>query len=323
MDATNTKAQDENTSPSKLFAFGLKHKYLQKKEVGKIGKSIFQDGEPSSNHHIPLEVASAIFVSANMSKRIYTENRHLLKAAGADVLPPYEKLDKFRKEWRPVVEKLVNPFEGVKFDYVQCLKLPSCQLFTSLELPAFHNLNEIRMTLHDGLDGSGGHSIFNQVGSTETNNMYMFRIENLKKTNGEILCQNPSHASSSSCRPVMLLMGKETRDNCQIVSQIQQERQGARFSVEHLDKSINIEVDATMSMVDGKLHSLVTGLGGAFCCLCTYSNEQCKNTDSITSGFKIDRSLEQTLEICEKDLHLEQNRKQGDYDVRKGVTQDN
>ena len=76
-----------------------------------------------------------------------------------------------------------------------------------------------------------------------------------------------------------------------------------------------------MSMIDGKMHSVVTGLGGAYCCLCTNSKEQCSNADLIKSGFIIDRSLEDTLEICEKDLHLENNRKKGDYEVRKGVTQ--
>ena len=32
--------------------------------------------------------------------------------------------------------------------------------------------------------------------------------------------------------------------------------------------------------------------------------------------------MEQTLQICEQELHLEKNRKKGDYDTRKGVTQE-
>ena len=50
--------------------------------------------------------------------------------------------------------------------------------------------------------------------------------------------------------------------------------------------------------------------------------ECCSDYTNILSGFKINRSLEQTLKICEKDLHLEQNRSTGDYEVRIGVTQD-
>ena len=182
------------------------------------------------------------------------------------------------------------------------------------------------MTIHDGLDGSGGHSIFNQKGSIDTNNiiMYMFRIENLKTDNDEMLWENPSHASSSSCRPVMLMTGKETRQNCEVVANLQKERQGAMFSVfsHHSNKSIKVQVHAKMSMIDGKMHTIISGLGGAFCCLCTKSKEQCHDVDIISSGFKVDRSLDDTLDICENNLHLEENRKKEDYDVRRGVTQE-
>ena len=321
--ATASKAEEENTSPTKLYAFGLKHKYLKDKTVSNIGKAVFQNEESSSQ--VSLQVASAIYVSGKMTKRVYTEIRLLLKDAGKDVLPPYEKLDEFKRENRPDVKKLEEPwFYGVKYDYVECLKHTTSQLLKSMELPMFHQLNELHMTLHDGLDGSGGHSIFNQKDSTETNNiiMYMFRVENLKTSNGELVWENPSHASSSSCRPVMLLMGKEERENLDIVKDIQKERKDCEFIVQHHSKLVNIKVDATMSMIDGKMHSLVTGLGGAFCCLCTYSKEQCNNSVCITAGFKIDRSLEQTLALCEKGVHRLENRKVGDYDDRKGITQD-
>ena len=151
--------------------------------------------------------------------------------------------------------------------------------------------------------------------------MYMFRIENIKSMDGHVIWENPAHGSSSSCRPIMLLLGKETRENCQIVSQLQEERRNYQFIVEHFEKPLNVKVDATMSMADGKMHSLLTGLGGAFCCLCTNSEQQCNDIKCISSGFKVDRSLEDTLEICQENMHILENRKTGDYEIRKGVTQ--
>ena len=76
-----------------------------------------------------------------------------------------------------------------------------------------------------------------------------------------------------------------------------------------------------MSMVDAKIHSLLTGLGGAFCCLCTNSEQPCNDTAYILSGCKVNRLLEKTLEICQENLHRLENRKNGDYEVRQGVTQ--
>ena len=292
--ATTAKAEEENISPRKLYAYGLKQKYLIEREVAQIGKSVFQNEEPPSSSHISLQVASAVFESGEMTKRIYTDSRLLLKGAGADVLPPYYKLDEFRKERRPEVKKLKEPCQGVKYDYVECWKTTTTQLLKAIELTNPHELNEIHFTLHDGLDGSGGHSIFNQKGSAETSNiiMYMFRVGNLKQPNGEVIGENPSHASSSSCRPIMLLMAKETRENCQIVADIQEERKNCQFVVQHFNKQINFKVNASLSMVDGKLHSTITGLGGAFCCLCTYSKKKCNDVDYISSSLKIDRSLE-------------------------------
>ena len=146
-----------------------------------------------------------------MSKRVYTDIRLLLKNAGANVLPTYETLDAFRKERRSYVKELEDPFKGVKFDYEQCMKLSTVQLIRSLDLPLF-NLNEVNLFVHDGLDGSGGHSIFNQKGCVETNNiiMYMFRIEKMKDLNDNIIYENSSHASSTACRPLMLLMGRNS-----------------------------------------------------------------------------------------------------------------
>ena len=64
------------------------------------------------------------------------------------------------------------------------------------------------------------------------------------------------------------------------------------------------------------------GCGGAFCVLCCSSEEACNDKEYISAGFKVNRTLEQTEEICSKNLHLEKNRKKGDYNVRLGVTQE-
>ena len=319
---TTSRAAEENTSPLKLYAYGLKTKYLDNKQVAEVGKQIFEDQKLSVSH-VPLQTALAIFESGRMTKRIYIEIRHLFKTAGVDVLPTYGELDKYRKQFRPQVLDLSDGYVGVRFDYAEASKLTATRLFDSINLPLLQHLNEVHITLHDGLDGSGGHSVFNQRGSSETHNiiMYMFRVENLKTSDDTVIYENPSHASSSSCRPIMLLMGKESSQNCRIVAELQKERKGHEFVIHHCDKSIQVKVDATMSMVDGKLHSLLSGCGGAFCCLCTNSQAECNDIERIKAGFLIDRTLDQTLEICEKNLHLSKNRKTGDCNVRKGVTQ--
>ena len=90
----------------------------------------------------------------------------------------------------------------------------------------------------------------------------------------------------------MLLMGKETHENCSIVGKLQNERKEVNFTLDSFDNPINVHTK--MSMIDEKLHTLLTGTGGAFCCLCCFSESACNDKDFITAGFPINRSHEQT-----------------------------
>ena len=102
----------------------------------------------------------------------------------------------------------------------------------SINLSKLKNLEEIHLKVHDGLDGSGGHSIFNQKNNAHTNNiiMYMFRFENATLKDGSVIWDNKRHGSASTCRTVMLLLGKESCENCQIMKSLQEERKSHHFT---------------------------------------------------------------------------------------------
>ena len=68
---------------------------VSQNKVAEVGQLILHN-ESIPDQHISLEAASAIYKSGNMTKRVYTEIQRLLKDAGADVLPPYDKLLKFK-----------------------------------------------------------------------------------------------------------------------------------------------------------------------------------------------------------------------------------
>ena len=215
-----------------------------------------------------------------------------------------------------------GPSTGVRATYKDALSITAFRLFKSLEPSVFTNITEVTMHIHDGLDGSGDHSIYNQIGAADTNTivMYRFRIQSLTHSDN-VLWQNPRPGSSSSCRPLLLLMGKESYENLSNVPEIQKERLNLTFPITLGDKVIQVNVHSTLSMIDGKLRSLLTGLHGAFCVLCTASREIANDTEKIRMGFEIDRSFEQIIHICNQQLHIPSARKKGDYEIRQGVTQ--
>ena len=320
-------AESEMVSPSKLLTRTFMKKYPEKKKTAKVAKSLFESSQDAQNVKLPLtfEQSSAIFEAGKLSKRSYTSIRLILKTAGYDILPSYVQLENYRKSLRPEISQLPEPNKGVKYDYKQAIQLTTERIFSTLPASSFRNLTEVTINIHDGLDGSGGHSIFNQKDNPDTNNiiMYMFRVESITDNETkEIVYENSSHASENSSRPVMLIMGKESRENIKVAATTQLERQNAKFTVTHNDQQINATVKAKMSMVDGKLDTLMGGYGGAYCTLCTNSKEDCHDVKQIKAGFIIDRTLENTLDVVERNLHLEENRKKDDYGIRMGITQE-
>ena len=131
--STRVRAEDEGVIPTKLYAFGLKNKYPDKKKVGEIGKQLFKNNSSEiKDGHVSFPVASAVYDAGKMTRRIYTNIRLLLKGAGADVLPPYNHLSEFRKGRRPPVKPLEGDHVGLKFDYTEALKLATSQQLLSL-----------------------------------------------------------------------------------------------------------------------------------------------------------------------------------------------
>ena len=78
-----------------------------------------------------------------MTKRMYIDIRLLLKNDGHDILPVYEKLNEYRKEKRPPLEKLREPYKGIKVDYKKALEKSAYQLLKTINPSKLENLEEI------------------------------------------------------------------------------------------------------------------------------------------------------------------------------------
>ena len=75
-------------------------------------------------------------------------------------------------------------------------------------------------------------------------------------------------------------------------------------------------------MLDGKAAKLYTGLGGAYCDLCSFSKEKCINRDLITQGFNITRDINDIIDYFNDNVDEDGNviTANGDYKKRGGIT---
>ena len=95
---------------------------------------------------------------------------------------------------------------------------------------------------------------------------------------------------------------------------------------------VNIQLDkkdikavcrsADLTMADGKMVTSLMRLGGAYCTMCTGSQEECHHLEVVAQGFFINRSIETITELAislaDEDTR-EVVRARGDYSKRQGV----
>ena len=98
--------------------------------------------------------------------------------------------------------------------------------------------------------------------------------------------------------------------------------------IESKGKEYSVKVEAQLSMIDAKMRGLLTGLGGAFCLLCTVpadtaSGRSCTTLPvNVEDFFSINRSLSETMDDYERLLLPDGTvDTTASYADRKGLTQ--
>ena len=99
-------------TPPKLYALRLKSQYLHDKAAANIGRKLIQQ-EAKVVNKVSMSTALAILIAGKITKRMYIDIRLLLKNDDYDILPVYDKFNEYRKEKRPPLEKLQDPYKGI------------------------------------------------------------------------------------------------------------------------------------------------------------------------------------------------------------------
>ena len=154
-----------------------------------------------------------------------------------------------------------------------------------------------------------------------------------------VVHQEDTCGSPHALRPLFYVMGKENRENLKDVQDaVRQRQQCEALKVEVNGRVYEITFHAKLRMIDAKMRSLLTGLGGAYCLLCTakkatgwgmIEKEQLEGTvlqEVIESEcFHINRDYETTKADYNRLFDQEKQKikkRRGDEADRKRVTQE-
>lgn len=336
IDFLKDEAKKNKVSVNELIGVVTKQlNYKRDRNSSEIGEKLIQvQGTNDSvglNNVMPMEKASNIQQNLQLGRTGY----QLLKTCLNDnnfeqrvvKLPSWKKLREHQLSIMPPILHDTS-IPGVRFDYKAALQMTIKRL---LDVHLGQSApKELTVLIKDGVDGSGSHAIYQQQNNCSTHNiiMYMFCILRITETStGNVLFQEDLCASPFKMRPLFLILGKECLENLEDVRRSVEERQAMdRFDIT-LDSGVchKVTLKAEMSMIDSKMRGLLSGLGGAYCLLCTVDRDTaCGRKDvDVESFFNINRNYETTKEDFERlsGGAGEVKKRKNDYEDRKGVTQ--
>jgi hypothetical protein len=195
--------------------------------------------------------------------------------------------------------------------------------------------NKILFSFNYGMDGSGQHSDFSQQSkanfSTKQIINVCFALIKINKPDGTAIwsASDKGHNSPQNIRPLALFPSKESDEMLRVfVPTLDEEIKTIRTSGLQLKlqngEILQAEIEKeAMSMCDGKMIVRLLQLGGSYCTMCHFGQDECHDESIISAGFKITRTVESIKELAESlfDHETDEIKKApGDYQSRQGIT---
>ena len=335
----NEWASEENVKIEKIIAYlGYRSCWSQHNpKLANIFKQICLGENPEEKKEVPMEKAIYLKEAALIGKRMYTNFRLLLKEHV--IFPPYDKVAASIHQTLP---KIVSFREGIRCDVMEV----ATNTLSRLPLNVVSKISSMMQAYPEvplvarfscGLDGSGGHSIYNSkqyMKSSMAMSNYIvvgmclnsLRLDDNTKTKVYSVAKT---CSFNNERPIAIYPGKEDRESLKDILSLLDIGiyQGATdFTlIDFGTFKCNFIVEIKLDQIDTKTIKAATGLTGAYCTSCTVSSTQAHDVEGIRNGFKINRTLREVEdlfnELCVLDVdgneHISKN--VADYNKRKGV----
>ncbi|KAG6456667.1 hypothetical protein O3G_MSEX009874 [Manduca sexta] len=246
----------------------MKHLLENPEKVSQV-LQVIKDKKPQPCQ-VPTQKALALFITMRLSKWRYITLRDFSLKEGLTKYPSYNKLLKEKAECYPSKEDITITNDSARIKIQALLDLTIKRLIKSLNIGPICN----QLVLHSkwGFDGASNQSIYHQKSSTHDENLstvFMTSLVPLKLTEestGNILWQNERPSSTIYCRPISFKFMKETEVN------VKSELAAFESEISNLTptefENTMITHNLMLTMIDGKIHSYISGTSSAVCDIC-------------------------------------------------------
>ena len=179
--------------------------------INTISESLLTSSSSEAPNVLPTAESSFLQQNMQIGRMKYGILKKVLDCKVNVKLPSWKALRSFQKEITPSI-LFDTQLRGVRISYEDALKFTLNSLFSKMvNLP-----DKVNVFLKDGVDGSGGHAIYQQLGNQQTHNIIMYMFCVLRITNSDsdmVLFEEEKKASPFAMRPLFLVLSKEVLGN--------------------------------------------------------------------------------------------------------------
>ena len=318
----------------------LRNEYWETdREKAEIGQELLRGEIVFARPRKELDAVKALYLIERnkMTKAEYLRLRRIMKQdPNGALLPSYPKILSLKKRLGMGIVGTTF-MNGIRADIRDVLRYTLSEILEVIKEQEQYIPSEISFSFNYGADGSGKHQQLLNEDDISTTEVFLggVTISSLKDSNGTELwtAATKGHNSPYNFRPFLLIPHKESSQILDAVFPLLDlEINDVRNNGLNLTVRNHGEVKATLasafcSLIDGKMIEALGGLGGSFCTMCTKSGKECEDIDTIRSGIKMDRTMENTIELAKSLWDPRANGGQGaikkgrkDYKTRKGIT---
>ena len=305
-------AEEEGVNVSQLCGY---FQYLENwnydKQAAAVGWRIFTGESISERPEISLQEAVWMIEKSGMSQKVYQEIR--LRFLDRIWLPPVMLVRNENKEHRP---QLTIYRHGVKATLAQCLSLTITERLQQLDLSHMDTSSlQVLFQFIWGLDGSGDQSNYHQNSkvdySTKQIMSVCFSIREMRVVDGQgnVACYSTSITGGANrpqnTRPLALFPAAENKELLEdfiptVEAEIERVKtEGVEVTVKE-DVALQAQCElARLKMADGKMVTNLLNCGGAYCTMCTKSQDDAHKKEVVEEGFIIERSVESLKELAQ------------------------
>lgn len=245
--------------------------------------NVLETKQNPSLREVPTHKALALYVYLQLSKWRYITLRDFSLKEGHAKYPSYYLLVKEKLKCYPAKEDITVTETSAKIRIQALLDLTVRRLIDSLE--SNFDAGE-PLVLHSkwGFDGASSQSIYHQTTTTseqDLSSVFMASLVPLKlvTSSGSIVWQNDRPSSTTYCRPISFTFMKETEAN------VKAEMEIFETEIRELNPTdcgnATVTHNLWLTMIDGKVHSIISGTSAAVCDLCKARPSEMNNLEEV------------------------------------------